>query len=177
MIEKAVNLAEEYKFSHIAGLDVTKLEFLQEVRDMCAADKCHMYNKSWICPPACGNLSDSVEKASRYTKGILVQTTGTLDDVFDYSMMQQIGTGHSEKFRKFVKSLLQYYPDMLPLGSGSCKLCKECSYPNEPCRHPDEAVSSMEAYGLFVSKVCEDNNLGYYYGEGTITYTSCVLLV
>ena len=33
----------------------------------------------------------------------------------------------------------------------------------------------MEAYGLLVSDVCRRSGLGYYYGTGTMTYTSCVL--
>ncbi|MBQ8925438.1 MAG: DUF2284 domain-containing protein, partial [Clostridia bacterium] len=39
----------------------------------------------------------------------------------------------------------------------------------------DKAMSSMEAYGLFVTRVCKDNGVPYYYGPKTITYTACVL--
>lgn len=67
------------------------------------------------------------------------------------------------------------YPDALCLGAGGCQLCKTCAYP-EPCRFPDEACASMEGYGLFVTQVCRDNHLPYYYGPKTITYTACVLL-
>ena len=63
----------------------------------------------------------------------------------------------------------------LPYGAGGCQLCKTCAYP-EPCRFPDEACASMEGYGLFVTQVCRDNHLPYYYGPKTITYTACVLL-
>ena len=38
-----------------------------------------------------------------------------------------------------------------------------------------KAYSSMEGYGLFVTQVCRDNDLPYYHGERTITYTACVL--
>ena len=30
--------------------------------------------------------------------------------------------------------------------------------------------------GLLVSEVCSRSGLGYFYGTGTVTYTSCVLL-
>ena len=33
----------------------------------------------------------------------------------------------------------------------------------------------MEACGLFVSKVCEDSGMRYYYGPRTITFSCCVL--
>ena len=36
-------------------------------------------------------------------------------------------------------------------------------------------VSSMEAYGLFVTQVCRDAGVPYHHGEKTITYTACAL--
>ncbi|MDO4340204.1 MAG: DUF2284 domain-containing protein [Eubacteriales bacterium] len=44
------------------------------------------------------------------------------------------------------------------------------------CRFPEKAISYMEAYWLFVTQVCRDNHLEYYYVPKTITYTACVLL-
>ena len=60
------------------------------------------------------------------------------------------------------------------LGAGGCKVCASCAHP-EPCRFPEKAHSSMEAYGLFVTQVCRDNNAAYYHGPRTITYSACVL--
>ena len=48
-------------FEHAAFFDPANLEFRQEVREMCAAGKCHMYDKCWSCPPACGTVEESVE--------------------------------------------------------------------------------------------------------------------
>ena len=62
----------------------------------------------------------------------------------------------------------------LVLGAGGCRICPQCAYP-DPCRFPDKAMSSMEASGLFVTRVFKDNGVPYYYGPKTITYTACVL--
>lgn len=175
-MEQAIKKAKLHGFSHIAPLDTKTLVFMPEVRDMCAADRCHKFNRSWMCPPGCGSLEDSTEEAKRYSEGIIVQTTGALEDVFDYEAMQQIGKDHMEHFRMLRDELKGEYPNLLALGAGGCDICESCSYPDAPCRAPDDAIPSMEAYGLLVSKVCEDNGLGYYYGEGTVTYTSCFLL-
>ena len=43
------------------------------------------------------------------------------------------------------------------------------------CRYPAKRLSSMEAFGLFVSNVCSRSGLGYNYGARTMTYTSCLL--
>ena len=175
-VDRALEQAKNENFSHFAPLDAGTLDFMPQVRDMCAADKCRRYGTSWMCPPGCGSLEDSLKKAREYEKGIIVQTTGVLDDVFDYDEMKNIGTRHMVYFRNLRRALLKDYPNLLALGAGACGVCEKCGYPNEPCRFPDEAVPSMEAYGLLVSKVCEDNGLGYYYGEGTLTYTGCFLL-
>ena len=68
------------------------------------------------------------------------------------------------------------WPGLLALGAGTCTRCKECTYPDAPCRFPDKRVSSMEACGLVVMDTCKANGLGYYYGPQSIAYTSCFLL-
>ena len=77
---------------------------------------------------------------------------------------------------EFEKKLREIYPDMLAIGSGCCTKCKVCTYPDAPCRFPKQAFSSMEAYGMLVTQVCQANGLKYYYGDCTIAYTSCYLL-
>lgn len=72
------------------------------------------------------------------------------------------------------QELREAYPDALCLGAGGCPVCEKCAFP-EPCRFPEKAVYSMEAYGLFVTQVCRDADVPYYYGAKTITYTACVL--
>ena len=77
---------------------------------------------------------------------------------------------------ELVKELRKIYPNCLPMSAGTCTICSPCACPDAPCRFPDLAIPSMEAYGLWVSKVCEDSGSKYYYGPQTITYTSCILV-
>jgi predicted metal-binding protein len=44
------------------------------------------------------------------------------------------------------------------MGSGPCRLCKECDLTN-PCKHGYEARPSMEACGIDVFKTARDNGL------------------
>ncbi len=167
--------ALEAGFSHAAPLDVATLELRSEVRDMCAADKCRMYGRSWTCPPACGSLAENAQVIAGCTGGLLVQTTREIEDDFDYEGMEEAGIQQQRLFRAFHKALKKEIFGVVPLGSGGCRLCETCTYPDAPCRHPEEAVASMEAYGLWVSDVCTRNKLDYYYGPKTITYTGCYL--
>lgn len=132
-MEMLLSLARQAGFSQLAELDAAVLKPLTAVRDMCSADKCRSYGKSWSCPPACG----SIEYAARQARLL--------------------------------------FPGCLPLSSGTCSLCRKCTYPDRPCRFPGKRLSSMEAFGLLVSDVCQKSGLPYYYGPKTITFTACIL--
>ncbi|MDR0519145.1 MAG: DUF2284 domain-containing protein, partial [Clostridiales Family XIII bacterium] len=110
--------------------------------------------------------------------GLIVQTIGKLSDDFDRDSIQATMEKHKDNFRSLVEALRGRYgrEGMLPMGAGTCTLCGECAYPEAPCRHPDESISSMEAYGLWVGKVCELSGVPYNNGKQTITFTSCYLL-
>lgn len=169
-------LAKTCGFTHAGALDVSTLEFLSEVRDMCASDKCRNYNRSWSCPPATGTLEAMKERASKFKSGILVQTAGALEDSYDFEAMQETAKKQSDNFQRLWDKLEPLYPNLFPMGSGGCVKCEKCTYPDEPCRFPDRLMSSMEACGLLVSKVCIANGMKYNHGPDTIAYTGCFLL-
>ena len=174
--QEILQMAQDCGFSHVGELNVGALEFMPEVRDMCAAGRCQKYGTSWTCPPACGTLEEVAAQAAKYSRGVLLQTTAELEDDFDVEAMMQAEQDQKRSFLDFVERLRQEYPDCLPMATGGCTLCPQCTYPDAPCRFPKKAIPSMEAYGLLVSKVCEQSNLPYYYGPRTLTYTSCVLI-
>jgi len=169
-IKKALELG----FSQAAPLNIATLVPRQDVRDMCAADKCGAYGKNWTCPPHCGSLEECSERIQTYHHGILLQTVGTLEKAIDTKAYRRTEQLHIELFHRFCEMLREEYPEALCLGSGGCRICKTCSWP-DPCRFPEKAWASMEGYGLFVTQVCRDNGLPYHHGERTITYTACVL--
>ena len=175
-ISQVEALVVQAGFSHYAPLDTATIVLHDEVRDMCANGSCGQYGKCWSCPPGCGELSQNRERIARYTHGILVQTVAHLEDDFDAESMMQAQIDHKAHFSALVEALRPLFPDMLPLGAGRCDICKTCTYPDAPCRFPEKAVSSMEAYGMLVHEVCSRNGLPYYHGPGTLTYVSCILL-
>jgi predicted metal-binding protein len=176
-IERLEKLGLEAGFSHVALLDCSTIELKEEVRQMCEANTCHKYGRCWSCPPGCGTLEECREKVGRYRWGILVQTVGELEDALDGETMMETEALHKEHFYAFEKILRQQYPSMLAIGAGCCTKCKTCTCPDAPCRFPDQSFSSMEAFGMLVTQVCQANHLAYYYGPCTIAYTSCYLLV
>ena len=170
-----IALAYEAGFSQVAELDMSALCAMEEVRDMCRADRCHAYAHTWSCPPACGTLSQNQKRMSAYPHGILLQTTGSMEDDFDVEAIGLTQIKHKKQFETLVRQIRTVDKHCLPLTAGCCTICRKCTYPERPCRFPSKMFSSMEAYGLLVSDVCKKSGLEYYYGPKTITYSSCIL--
>ena len=169
------DLAAKIGFEHCGTLNPATIELKQEVREMCAGGKCAMYDKRWSCPPGCGTLEDCRELLKGYTHGVLVQSVGELEDSFDIETMMETEANHKERFYAMRKALNDLGVEAMAAGAGCCTICKECTYPDAPCRFPEQKMSSMEALGMLVTEVCKANGLPYNYGPNTIAYTSCFL--
>lgn len=169
-----IEKAKEMGFDTAVPLDPGILTAREDVRAMCAADKCGAYGKNWTCPPACGTVEECQNRMRQYRRGILLQSVGHMTKTLDSKCYRETERRHLQNFHAFAEEIRKEYPGALCLGAGGCRICKQCAYP-EPCRFPEKAVSSMEGYGLFVTQVCRDAGVPYYYGEKTITYTACVL--
>lgn len=174
-VDNIVRMALDAGFTAAAPLDVATIKLYPEVREMCASDRCRAYDRSWTCPPACGSLDECAEKISKYVRGIIVQTVFEIEDDFDFEGMQEAANSHNITFYSFHSRLAGIFPEVLALGAGGCSRCRTCTYPDLPCRFPNLALSSMEAYGMIVSEVCNLNGVPYYYGPGKIVYIGCYL--
>ena len=174
-MQRVLELARELGFTTAAPLNMAALTIRSEVRDMCAWDRCRSYGKNWSCPPACGTLEVCAQRISAYSRGILVQTTGEMEDDFDAQSIGDTYLRHKTAFEALARQTRALYPGCLPLTAGACMLCRKCTYPDRPCRFPGKRLSSMEAFGLLVSDVCVQSGVKYNHGPKTITYTSCVL--
>ena len=174
-IQEFCALAKEIGFEQAGPLDPATIELKEEVREMCASGTCAMYDKRWSCPPGCGTLDEYRELLKGYTQGILVQSVGELEDNFDIETMMETEAAHKERFYAMRKALVERGIDALAAGAGCCTICPECTYPDAPCRFPEQKMSSMEALGMLVLEVCKANDMRYFYGENTIAYTSCFL--
>ena len=173
-MERWIEKAKACGFTYAVPLYVAALTPMPAVREACAADKCRAYGKNWTCPPYCGTLEECAGRLRQYSRGILLQTVGTTQKTIDTRAYARIEKEHNEAFYQFAEAIRKEYPEALCLGAGGCRLCGQCVWP-ESCRFPEKACPSMEGYGLFVTQVCRDSGLAYYYGEKTVSYCACVL--
>lgn len=147
-----------------------------EVRASCAENSCGQYGRRWSCPPDCGTLEECEKRIRQHSGGLLLQTVGDLENEFDWEGMKRTEERHKKSFYALTHLLRTDYPHLLPLGAGCCTHCETCTYPDAPCRFPDQCVSSMEAYGILVLQICKDHGMGYYYGPSKTAFTGCILL-
>ena len=64
----------------------------------------------------------------------------------------------------------------LVLSAGGCTICEACALANqEPCRYPEDAMASLEAYEFNVTLIGEVSSLRCINGANTVTYFGGVL--
>lgn len=145
-------------------------------RDVCASNSCGLYNKCWTCPPTCGEIGELINTIHSYQYVLVFQTVGALEDDFDFESMTAHGKKHNALTQNIRKLAAEFHLDSpLTLGAGGCHICPVCAKrTDEPCRHPDLALSSLEAHGVYVSKLAEAAGMKYINGENTVTYFGAV---
>ena len=148
-----------------------------EFRTICESNSCGKYGKCLMCPPFAGDIHELMAEVRRFSGGILYQSISELEDSFDIEGMEAAAKRHSllsQRVQELVKA--SFSGDMLHLSCGGCGLCERCAgYDGEPCRFPDKALSSMEAYGINVYLTSASTSLRYVNGQNTVTYFGIVL--
>lgn len=156
---RLMTLAEENGFSHFGKANMSAFTPLNEVREMCSSDAAGNTAKIGRVRPAAAR---SVMRASLFHATAAASSCkrrGELADEFDYEGMQSISQRHKKSFESFARQAKILFPDCLALTAGPCTICAKCTYPSRPCRFPSKRLSSMEAFGLWVSDICLKSGL------------------
>ena len=148
-------------------------------REICESNGCGNYGKCWMCPPDVGEIHALMEKVRRYPYGLLYQTISEIEDSFDIEGMLEAGKLHNDlaqAISRWAREAGAFGEDWLHLGAGGCRLCPVCAKrTNEPCRHPQDAMASLETYGVAVSELAASCGMKYINGQNTVTYFGAVL--
>ena len=150
----------------------------QEFRTPCEQNQCGHYGQNWMCPPGVGSLEECELRVRRFSKGLLFQKVYPLKDSYDIEGMQEA----HEDFNLLIQEIRDSVPkknrirEYMILGAGACPVCKKCTYlRGEECVFPDKAIASVEAHGIDVKKLLEDNGLSYVNGVNTVSYVGLLL--
>ena len=176
--ENLVRIALDSNAAHAAVLETSKIEFHEDFRKACEKNVCRKYGTNWMGPPAIGSIRVLMRRATAYRRGLLFQTVHRVASSFDMKGMLEGAKIHEKVFRALLDNIRKNYPteDFLPLNAGCCGICERCAYlDGEPCRHPDQAVSSVEAYGMNVIALEKTAGIPCYNGKNTVSYVGLIL--
>ncbi len=172
-----VREAQESGATTAAIVDASSLKFHEEFRKACEQNVCRRYGTTWSGPPAVGPISELRKRVEGFKHGLLIQNICPIEDSFDLEGMIEAGKVHEKRFRKILNHIKAKYQfsRLLPLNAGCCNLCERCSYlEGEPCRNPEEAVSSVECYGIDVTALKRSAGWPIYGGKNTVTYIAVI---
>lgn len=145
-------------------------------RKLCESNACGNYGRCYTCPPDVGEINELMAQIRTYGKALVYQTIGRLEDSYDFEGMMEAGQKHNDLAQQ-VRNLADEmgYRDVLHLGAGGCRVCDVCGKKvGEPCRFPDRAMASLEAYGINVSQLAALCGMRYINGKNTVTYFGAV---
>lgn len=172
-----IHLALEHGATNAAVISTDKIVLSAEFRKLCASNQCGYYNRCWMCPPFIGEIDDLMAQVRGFSHGLLYQTVYPLEDSFDIEGMFEASHTHSRLSRSLGKLLMPLLnAGALHLSCGGCHVCKTCAkQEDKPCRCPEEALSSMEGYGVDVRNTALAAGLKYINGPETVTYFGMIL--
>ena len=177
IFQRMTDLALSLGAFRASVIPVESIETDAAFRDMCAANVCGNYGRNWKCPPDAGDIHELIAELRTCSYAMVYQTVSELEDSFDFEGMIEA----KKKSYPISQKLRRVFADrgvdtVLHLGAGGCGVCETCSKrTGEPCRHPDIAMPSLEAYGINVSKLASAASMKYINGQNTVTYFGAVL--
>jgi len=177
--EQLKQAIEKTEVAHTAFVSADGILYDPSFFDLCAQNSCGRFGTCHMCPPDVGPIEELIKKAKAYDIGLMYQTIASIEDSFDIEGMGEAKRVHNAVAQKIHAIVHTIWPDGGPLhlAAGGCGVCARCTkLDNLPCRFPEKAISSLEAYGVDVYRTCSNAGLRYVNGPNTVTYFGMVLL-
>ncbi len=175
-MKKLCEMIMSLGFNNVKEISTEELPFQPSLIELCEMNTCGNYGRNYKCPPLVGKTEDLIQEAKSYKKALVFQKIYSIEDSFDIEGMGLAKDDFGkcvQQVNNFCKENIDTY---LVLGAGGCTLCKTCGViTNEPCRYPNDAIASLESYGLFVSELASVCGMKYINGVNTVTYFGAVL--
>jgi predicted metal-binding protein len=165
-----MKMVKMHDIKYIIGTPNSVVVDSSKFEDLCRTG-CRVYNQKWSCPPHSGGFLINQWIPFHV---VILWIPNTIEAKNEYTKVKAINSILKSRLYR----LLAQYPNKKVLGSGSCRLCQHCAYP-EPCKHPDKMIYSMESFGIDVSLVCKalGHTLNWYEKGKPYEYGSVVGLI
>lgn len=160
----------DYPVCEFYYLTPDDLIFSDKVRFICE-NGCTHYNKSWACPPVIEPVDKCIGLCRQYGHVFLFSTANEVSDSMNMSACVEAKNQHEQVTLRLRDEFRRRFGDVLALSTG-CMLCAECSYPDAPCRRPDDRLSTIESHGILIMETASRLGACYDCTENTVIYFS-----
>ena len=171
--EKIEEIITKFDICEYTFGDYSQIPFSDKVIYICQTD-CPRYNHCWACPPAVGNIHDCMQRVGHYDRFCLFSTVAEVADIYDMDACLAVKKEHESVTRQIRAQVQSRIADILVLSTG-CAVCDKCTYPDEPCRHPQLRLNSMESHGILLVNLLENTGMCSNYGNDMAVYFSMIL--
>ena len=152
--------------------DPSELDFSQRIRWICQ-NECPMYNKSWACPPAVGEVEACKAKCMVFGKCLAIVTMTEVNDIANIQETLATRPEHEELTGQVREMMRQAGVEPYVLSTEACAVCERCAWlDGQPCRLPDRMHPCVESHGINVIPMFETLGIPFIAGENIVTWVS-----
>ena len=152
--------------------DPKELDFSQRIRWICQ-NECPMYNKSWACPPAVGEVGACKQKCLRYENCLIIVTMTEVSDIANLAETLATRPDHEQITNQVCDLFLEQGVQPYTLSTEACAVCERCAWlDGQPCRFPERMHPCVESHGINVIPLFEALEIPFIYGENIVTWVS-----
>lgn len=164
---------QELPLFQYAFATTNELTFTERVRYICK-EECPRYNSTWACPPAVGSVDSCKAQCLAYPEMLMISTVTEVSDIENQEETLATRKDHEEITRQVAELIKAQGCELRVLSTESCAICETCSYPDEPCRHPELMFPCVESQGILVTELFEKNGMEFFNGN-IVTWFSLLL--
>lgn len=147
---------------------------IETCRKLCEQNVCKCYGTTWGCPPGVGSIGKCQMELKSYGNAVILYRRYEAD-LKDQKALAKISADLQRTVRLYKGALVEAGFSVLALADGGCDYCPSCTYPDAPCRHPDERIPSISGYGVIMVDYLADNGLDMPMEDDHVTVFGLVL--
>jgi predicted metal-binding protein len=171
LIRKALDIG----FVAAEIVNTEEIEFSFQFRKYCRDNLCGQYGANYSCPPDCGTPEEMKEKAGRYKRALVLQSSWKINDFSDKEKIDSAKKWHNGQMLRLVKAIREEGGGCLMAGASYCNLCNPCKKTTSaPCSYPELSFFCLSAYCINVKLLAELCSMDYAYRDGTLSFFGCI---
>lgn len=166
---------KEFKIKVVAA-PKPDIHTISTCRKLCRQNRCGTFNTNWGCPPGVGTEEDCLGLIHQYSKSVLIYRRFENVNMKDLEFIDKCAHEHQDMVRKMASAMNKAgYKDILPIADGGCKYCGECTYPDEPCRFPEQMIPSVSGFGIIMEEYLQSQNMDFKFENNAFTLYGMIL--